>query len=116
MNPNPPRDPDEGDAAFLSSLQRVTLRPPPPEWRGEILTAAARVSAPASVRWHHSPFWRSMAALWMALLLLQLDTLRVAPAPSAVSSGFTPAVSPMPQPDLQALLVSLNKSRTPRIP
>jgi len=117
MNPNPPHHQDEGDdAAFLSSLQRIRLRPPPPEWRSGILTAAVRAPAPFSMSWYRSPFWRSMAALWAVLLLLQLDTLRVAPAPSPVSAGFTPAASPLPQPDLQALLASLNNSRSPRIP
>jgi len=116
MNPNPPHHHDEDDAAFLAGLQRHTLRPPPAEWRDEILTAARPAASAPVQRWFRSPFWRSVAALWAVLLLLQLDTLRVKPAPSAVSAGFTPAASPLPPPDLQELIASLNKSRSPRFP
>ena len=84
MKPNPPDPPPPGDDAFLSELRRFVLRPPPAEWREEIL-AAARSWPVVHKPWHRSPFWRGMAALWVVSIVLWADTPRLAPATHAVA-------------------------------
>ena len=114
MNPNPPHhQPDGDDNAFLSSLQRLTLRPPPESWREAILSAAAvRTSVSSRIRWYRSPFWRSMAALWVAALLMTADTWRMAPEPQTASSARVPG--PFDTAEYHSLLASLNRLQSPR--
>ncbi|HWB05511.1 MAG TPA: hypothetical protein VG796_21010 [Verrucomicrobiales bacterium] len=108
MKPTSPNNQPGDDAEFLGSLRQFTLRPPPAGWRREILKTAS----PLPVRWHRSPFWRSLAALWAVLLGLWLDTPRVESAnPSA---GFSPA-SPLSPDAYQFVLAGLDRS-IPRHP
>jgi hypothetical protein len=65
---------------FESQLQRQTLKPLPPEWRAEILQAARQAAAqpPRSTAgwsvwlWPCPQAWAGLAAVWMAILALNL--------------------------------------------
>ncbi len=87
---------------FEKQLQRQPLRQLPPEWREEVLYAAA---APLTI--HHSPFtvrapwwrelfwpnpaaWASLAAVWVAIFALNLASSEN----SSASAAAAPATSP----------------------
>ena len=65
---------------FESQLQRQTLKPLPPEWRAEILQAARQAAAqpPRPTAgwsvwlWPCPQAWAGLAAVWMAILALNL--------------------------------------------
>jgi hypothetical protein len=93
MKSNPSSEPEGEDAAFTGRLRAFPLRPPPEAWREAIL-AAAFSQPPVRARWYRQNFWRGVAALWAVLALLQVDTWRVTPGPSAITAGFPPVTSP----------------------
>jgi hypothetical protein len=103
MKPTSPNNQPEDDAEFIDSLRQLTLRPPPAAWRREILKKAS----PLPVRWHRSPFWRSLAALWAVLLGLWLDTPHLESA--GPSAGHSPA-SPLSPDVYQFVLAGLDRS------
>ena len=72
------------DEQFENRLQRQPLRPVPPVWRAEILSAAreataSRQSSPASSHsswwrelfWPHPTAWAALATVWLVMLGVQ---------------------------------------------
>lgn len=76
---------------FERRLQRQTLRPVPPSWREEILSAARAAAPPAAIPgtrsptvasllmawlrtllWPHPRVWAGLAAVWLALLVVNV--------------------------------------------
>ncbi|MFO1487453.1 MAG: hypothetical protein U1F65_03150 [Verrucomicrobiota bacterium] len=80
---------------FENQLQQQPLRPVPAEWRADILAAARKAEradghSPAEDRqtflqmlwrelfWTRRRLWAGLAAVWVVILLLNLDGARVA--------------------------------------
>jgi len=85
---------------FESRLRRQPLRPIPPEWRAEILAAAAatpsHVSRPAQhgllfalftgLFWPHPRAWAGLATAWVLVLMVHL-AIQERPATAASQSA-----------------------------
>ena len=72
---------------FERKLRDTPLRPPPAEWRAEILAALPN-HQPAASRWHEwlwpPPLaWGTLAAIWIVLCAIEfsLGTASVKPGP-----------------------------------
>jgi hypothetical protein len=109
MNIPPTDGQSDSDDEFVTSLQRYSLRPPPPAWRKEILAAAAARRSQIKP-WHRSPWLRGMAASWVVSLGLWIDTQRVSPESASLQAMPGNSTRHFDQQDWQSLLALLEKS------
>jgi hypothetical protein len=98
------------DEQFENRLRRQPVKPVPPAWRAEILSAAERAtdSAHASRITHHVPWWRelfwpfpqawaALASAW--LLIVGLNVVSHESLPSTIAAQTAP-----PSPQMRELL------------
>jgi hypothetical protein len=96
---------------FESRLQRQPLRQMPPAWRAEILAAAREAQAPvhasrithrswlstfnhqlSTLFWPHPKAWAGLAAVWIAIIALNLSARDTAPVLAEKSTPPSPEV------------------------
>ena len=71
---------------FEHQLSQQPLRTPPPEWRAEILVAAAKISTPdwtwRDWMWPSPKAWGALAAVWVFALIVDTPPSRSAASPA----------------------------------
>src|SRR5208282_6906318 len=91
---------------FEQKLPRQPLRQIPPEWRGEILSAAERASRPAphasflstlnhqlsTILWPHPKAWAGLAAIWILIFAVDFSLRDKTPVMAEKSAPPSPEV------------------------
>src|SRR5208282_5364385 len=91
---------------FEQKLPRQPLRQIPPEWRGEILSAAERASRPAphasflstlnhqlsTILWPHPKAWAGLAAVWILIFAVDFSMRDTTPVMAEKAAPPSPEV------------------------